>query len=106
MIIRFSDRYEVALYDKLNWGVFRVMPPGFDNSRSRLRESEDGRALRHTGTYHATCAGACRKAGELLFRDGIADPACDSVARACDAAREAVAAMADAIGAAVRDVRG
>lgn len=106
MIIRFSDRYEVAPYDKFNWGVFRVMPNGFDNSRSRLRESEDGRALRHTGTYHATCAEACRKAGELLFRDGIADPECDRAARACDEAREAVSSMADAIGAVVSDVRG
>lgn len=103
MIIRFSDRYEVMPYDRLNWGVFEVMPEGFDNSKAKYRLAEDGRALRHTGTYHATCAAACRKAGELLVRDGISDPACDSVARACDAAREAVSAMADAIGA-VADV--
>ena len=103
MIIRFSDRYEVMPYDRLNWGVFEVMPEGFDNSKARYRLAADGRALRHTGTYHATCASACRRAGELLFRAEVEDPACESVADACDAAREAVSAMADAIGA-VADV--
>lgn len=105
MIIRFSNRYEILPYDRFNWGVFEVMPEGFDNQRARYRLAEDGRALRHIGTYHATCAEACRKAGELLFREGIADPECEGVARACDEARMAVGAVAEAIGA-VADVRG
>lgn len=101
MIIRFGGRYEVKPYDKFNWGVFEVMPEGFDNSKARYRTAEDGRALRHTGTYHGTCAEACRKAGDLLLRDGVADPGCESVAMACDCARAAIARAAEKIGRAV-----
>lgn len=71
MKIRFADRYEVQKFDKLNWAVFRVMPEGYDNSKGRLRTAEDGRALRHTGTYHGRCEHAVEKAAELLLADGL-----------------------------------
>lgn len=86
--------------DEHNWGVFRVLDPS-EETKSDKRRAEDGRALRHTGTYHGTCAEACRKAGELLLRDGIADPGCESVAMACDRARAAISRAAEKIGRAV-----
>lgn len=71
MKIRFADRYEVQKFDTLNWAVFRVMPEGYDNSKGRLRTAEDGRALKHTGTYYGRCEHAVEKAAELLLADGL-----------------------------------
>lgn len=97
MIIRFGDLYEVAKIDRHNWAVFRVMPEGFDNSKARLRTSEDGRALKHTGTYHQTPRAAVEKAGQLLAEDGLCDPSCGSVADALAEVERAVHAAAEAV---------
>lgn len=41
--MRFGD-YEIMRSNQWCYQLYRVMPEGFDNSRSKYRESEDGRA--------------------------------------------------------------
>ena len=55
---------EVKRMDELNWGAFEVMPEGFDGAKKLKlhRVADDGRILKHTGTYHGTLAEALRRA--------------------------------------------
>ena len=48
--MRFGD-YEIMRSNQWCYQLYRVMPEGFDNSRSKYRESEDGRALKPLECY-------------------------------------------------------
>lgn len=99
MVIRFGDRYEVTRLDRFNWGVCLVLPEGAA-PKEGCRRSDDGRALQSLHTYHPTCASAVRKAAELLFIDGVSDPACRDMAELLESVRAEVSRVADEIGSA------
>ena len=48
--MRFGD-YEILRSNQWCYQLYRVMPEGFDNSRSKYRESDDGGALRPLDCY-------------------------------------------------------
>lgn len=98
MQLRFADRYEVRRMDKWNWAVYRVMPEGFDNSKAKYQLSDDGRAIRHTGTYHGTPAAAIRAALRLLEDEAIECPDARSMAEALERFEAEASALADRIG--------
>lgn len=102
MQLRFADRYEVRRMDRWNWAVYRVMPEGFDNSKTKLQLSDDGRAIRHTGTYHGTPAAAIRAALRLLEDEAIECPDAESMFAALEAHEAEASRLADRIGEAAR----
>lgn len=99
---RFAGRYEVRKQDKWNWCVYEVMPEGFDNSKAKYTLADDGRALRHLGTYHPTAAAAIRKVERLLMDDGVdaADDAAE-LAGILERHERRMSELAERIGAAV-----
>ena len=58
--MRFGD-YEIMRSNQWCYQLYRVMPEGFDNSRSKYRESEDGRALRPLDCYPNDLTAAIRR---------------------------------------------
>ena len=99
---RFAGRYEVRKMDKWNWAVYEVMPEGFDNSKAKYTLANDGRALRHTGTYHPTAAAAVRKVERLLIEEHM-DAAADAaeLAEMLERHERRMSGLAERIGAAV-----
>lgn len=98
MIIRIG-RYEVKRYDSLNRAVFRVLDDGEKRWR-KDREAEDGKALRHTGTYHGSLSAALRRAHALTIADGTEGDGFSSLADLVEASELRVSELAEAVGAA------
>lgn len=99
--LRFG-KYEAHRFDKLNIGLFEVVPDGADVKRGKaeFRISDDGKRLQFTGRYYGTYGAAVRSLYERLLEEGVEDPDARSVADAIDAAHAAVREMAERIGAA------
>lgn len=68
--MRLGD-YEVLPSNRWCYQVYRVMPEGFDNSRSRYRQAEDGHALAPVECYPTTVRHAVAKVAELAAMDGL-----------------------------------
>lgn len=96
---------EVKRIDELNWGVFEVMPQGFDGAKKlRMhRVADDGRILKHTGTYHGTLTEALRRAHRMLVADGTECCGFGDLARLVEESERRVAELAERIGAVARD---
>ena len=58
--MRFGD-YEIMRSNQWCYQLYRVMPEGFDNSRSKYRESTDGRALKPLDCYPNDLTAAIRR---------------------------------------------
>lgn len=95
------DRYEVRRMDKYNWAVYEVMPDGYE-TKSPLPKADDGRYLRHTGTYHGTPAAAIRRACKLLEDEAVECPDAEAMAGRLEAFERFVSDLADRIGADVK----
>ena len=98
---RFAGRYEVRKMDKWNWGVYRVMPGGYETKKA-IPVADDGRLLVHTGTYHPTAAAAVRKVERLLIEEHM-DAAADAaeLAEMLERHERRMSELAERIGAAV-----
>lgn len=96
---------EVKRIDELNWGVFEVMPEGFDGAKKLKvhRVADDGRILKHTGTYHGTLAEALRRAHRMLVADGTECCGFAVLARLVEESERRVSELAERIGAVARD---
>ena len=101
MILRFADAYEVRKMDKWNWGVYRVMPEGYE-TKSPIPTADDGRRLMHTGTYHGTAAAAIRKAGQLIEDDAISCPEASEMAARLESFERSVSDAAERIESALK----
>lgn len=62
--------YELRPYNDSCWLVYRVMPEGYDNSSSKLRLAEDGRALKSMEKYPVGIAEGLRIMRRLVAADG------------------------------------
>ena len=87
--------------DPHNWGVYSVMPEGFDNSKAKYQLSDDDRAIRHLGKYYRTAESAIMAAQRLLVADDIECPECTDLLAALEAHEAEVSRLADEIGRAV-----
>ena len=85
--------------DRYNWAVYEVMPAEFDNSKAKYPTAEDGRALRHCGSYLGTPEAAIRKACRMLEDDAVESVAdARELADMLSAYERAVSDLADRIG--------
>ncbi|MDY4041008.1 MAG: hypothetical protein SOY67_02725 [Collinsella sp.] len=69
MNIRHGD-YELRPYNDSCWCIYRVMPEVYDNSSSKLRLAEDGRALKSMEKYPVSIADGLRIVRRLVLADG------------------------------------
>lgn len=99
------ENLEVRRIDELNWGVFRVLPEGSEPGKGGAvwRTADDGRILKHTGTYHATLAEALRRAHRMLVADGTEATEFESLAALVEESERRVAELAERIGEVARD---
>ena len=99
--LRFGD-YEIHRFDKLNIGIFEVIPEDSEVKRGRaeFRISDDGKRLQFLGKYYGSYAAAARALHKMLAARHIEDPDVASVADALERAREEFRPVSEAIGAA------
>lgn len=97
--LRFGD-YEIHRFDRMNIGLFKVVPDGEDAKRGRaeFRESDDGRRLRFLGKYYGSYGAAARALHGILLSERIEDPAIATVADAIERASDDFRAVSGEIG--------
>lgn len=102
--LRFAGRYEVERIDRYNVGVFEVcdgpVPERLGGVRNR--KSDDGKTLRHLGSYYGSYGAAVRAVAAALFAEGIESGEARSCAEAIERAAEGLSEVADRIGEAAR----
>ena len=79
--MRFGD-YEIMRSNQWCYQLYRVMPEGFDNSRSKYRESEDGRALKPLDCYPNDLTAAIRRVIGFSEADAVGVRRCTRRPRA------------------------
>lgn len=95
--LRFGE-YEIHRIDRLNVGIFRVVPAGAKGKSGNIirRTSDDGTALEHIGKYYGGYGAAARGLWDILLAERIEDPAVETVADAIEAAKADFAPLAEA----------
>ena len=103
--LRFGN-YEIHRFDKLNIGIFEVLPVDSEVKRGRaeFRISDDGKRLQFLGKYYGSYAAAARALHKMLAAQHIEDPGVASVADALERARDEFRPVSEAIGAWAEDM--